>query len=92
MFEKLEELYKGLVNFRNYEVLCESPRISYIECDYTGEYNEGIKKLYGYVCNIGDEELNIFNANVNHKIKQTYKESCIKSKKINRKITSMEVA
>lgn len=80
MFEELEELYKGLVNFRNYEVLCESPRISYIECDYTGEYAEGILKLYGYVCNIGNEKLNIFNANVNDKIKQTYKESCIKLK------------
>lgn len=92
MFKELEDLYKGLVNFRNYEVLCESPRISYIECDYTGEYAKGYNAICGYSCCIGDEEVNIFNANINENIKSKFKISCIKNKEINKKIASMGVA
>jgi hypothetical protein len=64
-------------NLRNYEVLNENPRITYIEADYINctEW----EKNYGYMKEIGEEKMFIFSADRPDRLKKIYKESCVKN-------------
>lgn len=64
-------------NFRNYEVLLENPKITYIEADYI-DCTEW-EKNYGFVQKIGNEMLHIFSADRNERLKKIYKKSCVKN-------------
>lgn len=64
-------------NFRNYEVLLENPKITYIEADYV-DCTEW-EKNYRFVQKIGNEMLHIFSADRNERLKKIYKESCVKN-------------
>lgn len=76
MFKELEN--DEFRNFRNYEVLCEFPKISYVECDYRDKQAEGLRQMYGHTYNVRNEEINVFNANMSDKVKEIFKKSCLK--------------
>lgn len=64
-------------NFRNYEVLLENPKTTYIEADYI-DCTEW-EKNYGFVQKMGNETLHIFSADRSERLKKIYKESCVKN-------------
>lgn len=66
-----------IVNIGKVEILNENPRVLYAEADYVGAI--GLQNIYGYICKINGEKVNVFNAKATQKVKEIYKKSCIDS-------------
>lgn len=64
-------------NFRNYEVLNENPRITYVEVDYIDAPNE-YAKCIGYIRELKNEKLLIFSADRTERTKQLVKECTLR--------------
>lgn len=63
-------------NLRNYEILNENPKITYIEADYVGANEWG--KNYGYIRELEGEKMCIFSADRPERLKKIFKESMLK--------------
>ena len=62
-------------NIRNLEILNENPKVLYAEADYIGATE--LQNVYGFVYEIDNEKVNIFNVNASLKLKEIFKKSCI---------------
>lgn len=62
-------------NIRNFEILNEKPKVLYAEADYVG--GTELQNIYGFVYEINNEKVNVFNVNASSKLKEIFKKSCI---------------